>query len=125
MNKILRNKPLRCLLGGAAWVTATLALAASAPTVQVRPRTTYNLSPDDFDAAYARRYDLRNGQTLQLRHSPLRYFARLTGAQEVELYPQAPDVFLTSTGATVLFRDEGDTVIVRGFERMPGNGRVR
>jgi hypothetical protein len=125
MNKTLMNTALGCLLGAATWMTATLAVAAQAQTVQVRPGASYRLSPDDFDAAYARLYELRNGQLLELRHSARHFYARLAGAPEVELYPQAPDVFLTSTGATVLFRDDGDTIVVRGFERIPGNGRVR
>jgi hypothetical protein len=125
MNKISRKQALAILLGAAASAAATLALAAQPQTVQIRPQSTYSLSPDDFDAAYAHRYDLNNGQTLKLRHSPLRYFVRLAGAPEVELFPQARDVFLTSTGATVLFRDDGDTVVVRGFEKMPGHGPLR
>lgn len=64
-------------------------------------------------------YRLSNGQVLKLTKTGNHYYAQLDNGKRVRLYPQAGQEFVTADGAKVIFADNGDTVGVDNFEKLP------
>lgn len=82
-------------------------------------RAAYTLAPQEF-SNYGNAYLLDTGHTLKLRQKLNRYFIQLKGEPEVEIFGLAPTKFTSRAGTQFAFRDDGNMVIVSGFERLPG-----
>lgn len=104
------------LLGISSFQSAQSADPAN-QSVQVPGKASYKLAPQEF-VDYAHSYVLETGHTLKLRQQVNRYFAQLKGEPEVEIYPQEPGAFVSQSGATLAFKDEGDMVMVTSLNRL-------
>jgi hypothetical protein len=112
-------------------VTAAALLAAAATTVQAQETDavgkinvsakpgSYSLAPQEF-TPYESSYKLDTGEQIVLRRQVGRYFVHLKGENEVEIYGTAPGAFASNNGLRLDFRDEGDTVLLRGLAALPG-----
>jgi len=108
-------------------VAAALSLAAigvqAAPesageTVQIKAPAGFRFEPQQFDDFnYA--YDLDNGASVRFSRRVARYYAQLEGSPKVEIFPVAPNEFVTRAGARVTFADEGWTLSINNYERLP------
>ena len=102
------------MLGGSA-----VAAGPDDPTVQIKaPEATYRMYKGDFDD-FAHHYALSNDKYIRFTQSGRHYWARLKNEERVQLYPIAPNVFLTAAGTRVEFRDQGEQVVIDNFERLP------
>lgn len=79
----------------------------------------YKLAPQEF-TPYASSYKLDTGEQIVLRRQVGRYFVHLKGENEVEIYGTAPGAFASRDGLRLDFRDDGDTVLLRGLAALPG-----
>jgi len=107
-------------------VVAALALT-SLPAVHAEEsvdvkaaRTThrYNMEPSEF-RQYANRYELKNGQQIVFKHYMRQRYATLDDGQYVRIYATSPQTFVTESGVRFEFRDEGETVAITDFARLP------
>lgn len=87
-------------------------------TVKVSGKA-YKLAPQELNQ-YGQRYQLDTGDTLLLRQQVNRYFTRIKGQQEVELFGRAPGVFETADGTRLEFRNDADLVVITGLVKLPG-----
>lgn len=100
--------------------TATANADDNSAAVQVRvPTSIYKLAPQEFND-FAHRYIMATGDSLQLRQSLNRYYAKLNGGAEVEIYGQQPGVFVASTGTRLEFHDDGDQLVMINGGTLPG-----
>ncbi|MGV7209353.1 hypothetical protein ACLB1G_16035 [Oxalobacteraceae bacterium A2-2] len=91
-------------------------------SVQIKRAPGYDMTKAEFlDYAYS--YRLENGQVVEFTEDSGRYFAQLRSKNmaynRVEIFPVDASTFVTSSGARIAFRDEGSTVGVSNFERLP------
>lgn len=96
-------------------------------SVQIKRAPAYDMNKAEF-LDYAFSYRLENGQVVEFSEDGGRYFAQLRGPNRfeynrVEMFPVDAQTFVTGNGARIAFRDEGNTVGVSNFERLP-NGRL-
>ena len=115
------QKLLAAAFASAALLSAPAARAdEDSAAYQIRVQSTnYKLAPQEFNE-YAYRYLMSTGDSLQLRQSVGRYFAKLNDGAEVEIYGQKPGVFQASTGTRLEFRDAGEHVLLTGAGALPG-----
>ncbi len=78
----------------------------------------FHVMPFEF-ADVNQAYRLSNGQVLKLTQTGNNYYAQLDHGKRVRLYPQSDKEFVTADGARVIFGDDGDTVGVDNFEKLP------
>lgn len=78
----------------------------------------YHVMPFEF-ADVNQAYRLSNGQVLKLTRTGNHYYAQLDQGKRVRLYAMTDNEFVTSDGAKVIFGDNGDTVGVDNFEKLP------
>jgi hypothetical protein len=109
----------------AAGTLAVLALLASGfaaaepgTTVRVPAPSGYKMTPDEFKD-YAWRYDLSNGRQIEFSRNFRHYVVALDGEQSTELYPIARGVFMTAAGTRIEFQQDGASVLIRNYERLP------
>lgn len=76
-----------------------------------------HLLQGDF-AAYRNAYQLTNGQVLTFSQRMTRYYAQLDDGQRQEIFPIAPDKFVTAAGTRFEFAD-AENVGVANFARLP------
>jgi hypothetical protein len=98
-------------------------------SVQVRasdtPKTAhrYYMQPYEF-SDYRGLYQLTNGQRIAFRERMNRFYATLGDGEPVRIFPTSRNTFLTAEGAHIEFRDEGDTVAIANYERLPMAGNL-
>ena len=102
---------------GLSTIQAAQSADPASQSVQVSGKASYKLAPQEF-VDYAHSYILETGHTLKLRQQVNRYYAQLKGEPEVEIYPQEAGAFVSQSGATLAFKDDGDTVIVTSLNRL-------
>ncbi|MES2261069.1 MAG: hypothetical protein V4724_21345 [Pseudomonadota bacterium] len=89
--------------------------------IKASAATAYRLAPQEFDQ-YAHPYLLDNGIVLQFHQRRRQAYTQLYNEAPVELFPLAPGKFVTALGATIEFKDDGDTIAVTHLDRMPYSG---
>ena len=104
-----------------------LAQNAPAPTdsVRVSVSSPHRVTPEEA-LQIEQHYLLSNDQILVVRQDNMHFFGRLSDKNsrhekaEVELYPQAPGVFVTRRGASFAFSDAGERVVIDDAQVLPG-----
>jgi hypothetical protein len=88
-------------------------------SVQIKARSAhYYVAPGEF-AEFKHAYELTNGQILQFTQNGNRYYTQLDKGERVRLFAVSPTVFMTEEGTRIIFTDQGDTVGVSNFEKLP------
>lgn len=117
---------LRTAALAAAWMGMACAYAEpqvvsgseNSERVQIVAPGSYKLAPTEFND-YAYTYVLDNGQTIRFSQRARTFYAQLHGEVKTQMFGTAPGVFMTAAGARVEFRDDGEIVAIRNFERLP------
>jgi hypothetical protein len=68
---------------------------------------------------YAHRYQLDNGQKVVFRQSVLQRYVKLDQGKELRLYATSPTTFVTEQGTRFEFRDDGDSLAISEFQKLP------
>ena len=84
----------------------------------VTQSASYYVTPVEF-ADFAHAYRLTNGQVLKFTQSGNLYFTQLDNGQRVRLFALSRDEFVTADGAKMIFGEDGETVGVDNFEKLP------
>ena len=105
------------------------AIAQSVPaapdSVRVSVSSPYRVTAEEAQQV-EQHYLLSNDQILVVREDNQHFFGRLSDKlerrdkAEVELYPQAPGVFVTRRGASFAFSDAGERVVIDDAQTLPG-----
>ena len=108
-------------------VVAALALT-SLPAVHAEesvdikaPRTAatrYHMDQSEF-RPFANRYQLQNGQELTFKQFMTLRYATLDNGQSLRIYATSPKTFVTESGVRFEFRDDGETVAISDFGKLP------
>lgn len=106
-------------------VVAALALT-SLPVVHAddsvhieRPHATrYHMDASEF-RSFSNRYALTNGQEVAFKQTMSQRYVQLDDGQYVRIYATSPKTFVTDSGVRFEFRDEGETVAITDFARLP------
>lgn len=110
------------LLGAVAALALTSVPAAYADDSSVNvhaPRIhRYYMDPQEF-RAYSATYMLENGQTISFRQRMSLMYTQLEDGKSVRIYAVSPKAFVTETGVRIEFRDEGETVAITDFQKLP------
>lgn len=106
-------------------VVATLALtslpaAHAEDTVNIeRPRVTrYYMDASQF-RNFSNLYELSNGQHLAFKQMMTSRYVQLDDGQYQRIYATSPKTFVTDSGVRFEFRDDGETVAVTDFAKLP------
>lgn len=115
MKRLMMTSAVAALiLGGGAQAAAPGGWA-----VQGQAAASYKLAPGEFDECAAS-YTLNGGGSIRfIQTAPQRFWASVKGGERVQLYAVSPQVFATAAGARIEFRDEGDSVVIDHYERLP------
>lgn len=118
---------MKTILLGVVTALALTALPAvhAADSVDVkaqRPTSVY-VDPAAFDN-YAHRYQLDNGQKVVFRQSVLQRYVKLDEGKELRIYATSPTTFVTDQGTRFEFRDDGDSVAISDFQKLPLAAKV-
>ena len=112
------------LAGGTAQAQSAAA-PQSADSVRVTPGAYYPVTAKQaFDIE--QQYRLSNGQRLEVHQQDKHFFGRLIDEREwqekasVEIYPTGPGQFVTKKGATFVFSNEGEHVVIDDAQFLPG-----
>ncbi|GJI97666.1 hypothetical protein RugamoR57_43840 [Duganella caerulea] len=100
--------------GAAPDATATSAASESVKISASR----YHMEPQEFQD-YQSAYHLSNGETMSFTRQVGRFYAEIKGQPRVEIYAVGPAEFITRTGSHMSFADDGDTLTVSNYERLP------
>ena len=117
-----RLLPLLAALFALAGGTAT---AQTADSVRVTSGAYYHVTAQDA-SDIEQQYRLSNGQRLEVRQQDKHFFGRLIDEREwqakpsVEIYPTGPGQFVTKKGATFVFTNAGDRVVIDDAQFLPG-----
>jgi hypothetical protein len=82
-----------------------------------RPARRY-MSPDDF-RLFVNKYQLENGQTIVFKQRIMQKYAQLADGDYVRIYAVGANSFVTDSGVRFDFVDEGDTVHISDFQKLP------
>lgn len=85
--------------------------------IQAEPARHTVMQEDFADLTDA--YKLANGQILKFTENGGRYFTQLDKGKRVELSALSRGEFVTADGAKLIFSDDGHTVGVDNFEKLP------
>lgn len=91
---------------------------AKTESVQIKASAGYKMKVQDFQD-YAYTYQLSNEDKIKFSQRVSHYYAQVSGGQKTELFAVAPGVFVTAGGARVEFTDDGYTVTITNYERLP------
>nr|WP_315258651.1 gel scht [uncultured Duganella sp.] len=84
-----------------------------------RPRVQrYHMDASEF-RDFANRYALSNGQEVVFKRMISSHYVQLDDGQYVRIYPTSRKSFVTDSGVRFEFRDEGETVAITDFARLP------
>lgn len=106
-------------------IAAALALTsmsvahAQDSSVQIKAKSPhYYVTPGEF-ADFKNAYELTNGQILQFTQSGNHYYTQLDKGERVRLFAVSPTVFVTEAGSRIVFTEQGETVGISNFEKLP------
>ncbi|MRW92537.1 gel scht [Duganella sp. FT80W] len=107
-------------------VVAALALTSlpavhaedSSVSIQAPRIARYYMDPVEF-RTYSNTYQLENGQTINFRQRMTMMYTQLEDGRSVRIYAVSPKAFVTETGVRIEFRDEGETVAITDFQKLP------
>jgi hypothetical protein len=79
----------------------------------------FHMEPIEFmDYEYA--YPLSNGDVVKFSRRVLHFYVTIKGQPSVEIFPTAPDQFVTKGGAKLLFTEDGDALTIDHYEAIQG-----
>ena len=121
----MHTKRLLPLLAALFALAGGTAQAQTADSVRVTSGAYYHVTAQEaFDIE--QQYRLSNGQRLEVRQQDKHFFGRLIDDREwqekasVEIYPTGPGQFVTKKGATFVFSNEGEHVVIDDAQFLPG-----
>lgn len=112
------------LAGGTAQAQTAIATQTT-DSVRVTSGSYYHVTAQEaFDVE--QQYRLSNGQRLEVHQQDNHFFGRLIDDREwqakpsVEIYPTGPGQFVSKMGATFVFSNEGEHVVIDDAQLLPG-----
>ena len=100
-------------------LTAMSAAHADDSSVQINAKPArYYVTPSEF-ADFKNAYHLTNGQILQFTQNGNHFFAQLDKGQRVRIFAASPTEFVTDAGTRIIFTEQGETVGINNFEKLP------
>ena len=112
---------LLSLAVAAALSIATIASAAPAEaageSVQISA-SRYHMEPQEF-SDYQSSYQLSNGETMRFSRQVGHFYTEIKGQARAEIFAVGPAEFVTRSGSRLSFTDDGDTLTVSNYERLP------
>ena len=88
-------------------------------SVHIKAKTaSYYVTPGEF-ADFKNTYRLSNGQLLQFTQDGNRFYTQIDKGQRVRIFASSPTVFVTDAGTRIVFTEQGDTVGIDNFEKLP------
>ena len=115
---------LFALAGGTAQAQTTTA-PQTADSVRVTSGAYYHVTAQEA-SDIEQQYRLSNGQRLEVRQQDKHFFGRLIDEREwqakpsVEIYPTGPGQFVSKKGATFVFSNAGEHVVIDDAQFLPG-----
>ncbi|WP_219136464.1 hypothetical protein [Janthinobacterium sp. UMAB-60] len=112
------------LAGGTAQAQ-TAAAPQTADSVRVTSGSYYHVTAQEA-LEIEQQYRLSNGQRLEVQQQGNHFFGRLIDDREwrakpsVEIYPTGPGQFVSKKGATFVFSNEGEHVVIDDAQLLPG-----
>ena len=111
-------------LVGAAAQAQTATAPQATDSVRVTSGSYYHVTAQEaFDIE--QQYRLSNGQRLEVHQQDNHFFGRLIDDREwqakssVEIYPTGPGQFVSKKGATFVFSDAGEHVVIDNAQLLP------
>lgn len=104
----------------AAFALSSLSIAhAEDISVQIKSSSPqrYHMVEADFHD-FKNTYQLENGQKVTFSARMNHYFGQVDDGERIRIYAISPTAFVTDTGARIEFREKGDTVGIRNFEKL-------
>lgn len=83
----------------------------------------YEPAVGEFDD-YERTYVLEDGRRIEFTQRIDTYYVQLQGEKRTELLPQSRGVFLTANGTRIEFRDNGENLSIRNYDKLAINKKV-
>lgn len=105
-------------------LTSLSATAFAAPqdskpeSVQIKAPDGFKMKAQDFQD-YAYTYHLSNDDDIHFSQRVSHFYAEVRGQKKAEMFAVAPGVFVTAAGTRVEFQDDGYTVNISNYERLP------
>ncbi len=91
---------------------------AKSDSVQIKAPGDFHMKPQEFED-YAYNYYLSNDDVIKFSQNVAHYYAQVRGERKAEMFPIAPGVFMTAAGTKVEFGDDGFSVTISNYERLP------
>jgi len=105
-------------------LTAMSAAHAQDSSININAKSArYYVTPTEF-ADFKNAYRLTNGQILQFTQDGSRFYTRLDNGQRVRIFASSPTEFVTEAGTRIVFTEEGETVGINNFEKLPMAARL-
>ncbi|MYM29955.1 gel scht [Duganella sp. CY15W] len=117
---------MKTILAGIAASLALTSLSvahAADYSVQVKSPQRYHLVEQDF-YNFKNTYQLTNGQKIAFSARMDHYYAQLDNGERIRIYPVSRTAFVTDSGARFEFLDQGETVGIASFEKLPLAGNL-
>ncbi|SEN69071.1 hypothetical protein SAMN05428959_102927 [Duganella sp. CF517] len=116
------KKTLSSIAAAALVMTSLASMGAahaedSSVHINAKP-TRHYMTPGDF-AEFKNTYELTNGQMLQFTQNGNHFYTQLDNGERVRIFASSPTEFVTEAGTRIKFTDEGDTVGLSNFEKLP------
>jgi len=96
---------------------ASASAEAASESVKISA-TRYHKEPREF-ADYQSAYQLSNGDTMRFTRQVGHFYTEIEGQARVEIFAVGPAEFITRNGSRMVFGDDGDTLAVSNYERLP------
>ncbi len=113
---------MKAILTGviAALALSSLPAAHAEDSVAIKaPRIArYFMDPAEL-RTYTNVYQLENGQTINFRQRIGMMYTQLEDGRSVRIYAVSPKAFVTENGVRIEFRDDGETVAITDFQKLP------
>ncbi len=115
---------LLSLAVAAAWSIAAVASAAPAAAAEAASEsikisaTRYHMEPQEF-SDYQSSYRLNNGDTIRFTRQVGRFYTEIQGQARAEIFALGPAEFITRNGSRMVFDEQGDSLTVSNYERLP------
>ncbi|USX20217.1 gel scht [Oxalobacteraceae bacterium OTU3REALA1] len=113
------KKTLFSIAAAALVLTSMSAAHADDSSVQIKAKPArYYVTPGEF-ADFKNAYQLTNGQILQFTQNGNHYYTQIDKGQRVRIFASSPTEFVTEAGTRIVFTEEGQTVGISNFEKLP------
>lgn len=104
-------------------VMGAASAAEPAGAAQTTASRSYEPAVGEFDD-YERTYVLEDGRRIEFTQRIGTYYVQLQGEKRAELLPQSRGVFLTANGTRIEFRDDGENLSIRNYDKLAINKKV-